>query len=116
MRYHRLLLINPHDEEGDPPKYDPERQVLFWNYGDYVERVLECHELERGIGGVRARVPFIAVRDGVYLRDGDGETVRAIGMSLVYLNGFKLIRQADGMALEFDDYGRVWALTKEELK
>lgn len=72
--------------------------------------------------GIDLFILFGALKNGIYYKSFDGyiEHISYRVLTLSYNYGFNIWveghRKFDGLLIDFKDYGKTWALTKEELQ
>lgn len=84
--------------------------------GEMIKKFRDITVLEQEMG-IDLVTLFTAIRDGVFVKDDDN--IIDLREDCLYLsyNGHRWILEPYHFGLfEFEDYGKTWALTKEELE
>lgn len=94
------------------PTYERETKE---NYYDLIHKLGKLEDIEEELG-IDLITLFKALRDGVFINE-DGSVYKDCIKSIEHWSdGWGFISNDDYIEALFEDYGRTWALTREEIE
>lgn len=84
-------------------------------YQDCVDKLGQLEDIEEELG-IGLTIIFKALKNGVYVRYTNDEIEHRIVAGIEEENITLCIKENKECYMYFDEYGKTWALTKEDLK
>lgn len=88
--------------------------IQGWNKTDAINKLGKLEDIEEELG-IDLITLFKALKNGVYVRYTNDEIEHRIVAGIEEENITLCIKESKECYMYFDEYGKTWALTKEEL-
>ena len=95
-----------------PENYDRNSLIKLDNTAEIVDKLGQLEDIEEELG-IDLITLFKALKNGVWFKDKNSEV--RYSFNITNYVGEKRIQIGDETFRRFQDYGKTWALTKEEL-